>query len=140
MKKLTIIILLIVSVNLSAQTNTKNWLTDFKEATKASETLKNPILVFVTDNTSGENYTILQDQIFNSENFKKYASSFVLLKLDISTDSYNKRLASHYTKSDAVPALALVDEKGNTIEKALTEINSKTVSEFLIFLKTKTKY
>ena len=140
MKKIAVIILLIVSVNLSAQTDTQKWLTDYKEATKVSETLNNPILVFVTDNTSGESYDILQDQIFNSENFKRYASSFVLLKLDISTDSYNKRLAFHYTKSEAVPALVLIDEKGNTIEKALIEINSKNVSEFMIFLKTKTKY
>ena len=140
MKKLTIIFLLIVSVNLSAQTDTQNWLTDYKEAIKSSETLNNPILVFVTDNTSGENYNLLQEQVFNSENFKRYMSSFVLLKLDISSDSYHKRLASHYTKSDNVPALVLIDEKGNTIEKALTEINSKNISEFMAFLKTKTKY
>lgn len=140
MKKIAIIILLIVSVNLYAQTETQNWLTDYKEAFKVSETLKNPILVFVTDNTSGEKYTVLQDQVFNSENFKKYASSFVLLKLDISIDSYNKRLASHYTKSNVVPALALIDEKGNTIGKVLTEINVNNISEFITFLKTQTKY
>jgi len=140
MKKLAIIILLIVSVNLSAQTNTQKWLTDYKEAIKVSETQNNPILVFVTDNATGESYDILQDQVFDSENFKRYASSFVLLKLDISADSYHKRLASHYTKSNAVPALALIDEKGNTIDKALTEINSKNVSDFMTFLKTKTKY
>ncbi len=140
MKKLAIIVLLIVSANLSAQTITHNWLTDNKEAIKASESLNNPILVFVTDNVSGEIYDTLQNQVFNSESFKRYASSFVLLKLDISADSYNKRLASHYTKSDKVPALALIDEKGNTIEKALTEINSNTISEFMNFLKTKTKY
>ena len=140
MKKLAIIVLLIVSANLSAQTITHNWLTDNKEAIKASESLNNPILVFVTDNVSGEIYDTLQNQVFNSESFKRYASSFVLLKLDISADSYNKRLASHYTKSDKVPALALIDEKGNTIEKALTEINSNTISEFMAFLKTKTKY
>ena len=140
MKKIAIIVLLIFSANLSAQTNTQNWLTDYKEAIKASELLNNPILVFVTDNTSVEVYDTLQNQVFNSENFKRYASSFVLLKLDISVDSYNKRLASHYTKSDKVPALALIDEKGNTIEKALTEINSNTISEFMNFLKTKTKY
>ena len=140
MKKLTVIFLFVFSINISAQTDTQNWLTDYKEASKASETLNNPILVFVTDNASGESYDLLQDQVFNSENFKRYASSFVLLKLDISSDSYNKRLASHYAQSDNVPALALVDEKGNTIEKALTEINSKNVSEFMTFLKTKTKY
>lgn len=140
MKKIAIIILLIVSVNLSAQTDTQKWLTDYKEATKVSETLNNPILVFVTDNTSGDSYDVLQEQVFNSEDFKRYASSFVFLKLDISADNYNKRLASHYTKSDAVPALALIDEKGNMIEKSLTEINSKNVSEFITFLKTKTKY
>ena len=140
MKKLTVIFLFVFSINLSAQTDTQNWLTDYKEASKASETLNNPILVFVTDNASGVSYDLLQDQVFNSENFKRYASSFVLLKLDISSDSYNKRLASHYAQSDNVPALALVDEKGNTIEKALTEINSKNVSEFMTFLKTKTKY
>jgi len=140
MKKIAVILLLIVSVNLSAQTDTQNWLTDYKEAIKTSETLNNPILVFVTDNTLGGSYKTLQEQVFNSENFKKYASSFVLLKLDITIDTYNKRLGSHYTKSNAVPALALVDEKGNTIGKTLTEINSKTVSEFMTFLKTKTKY
>ena len=140
MKKLTVIFLFVFSINLSAQTDTQNWLTDYKEASKASETLNNPILVFVTDNASGVSYDLLQDQVFNSENFKRYASSFVLLKLDISSDSYNKRLASHYAQSDNVPAIALVDEKGNTIEKALTEINSKNVSEFMTFLKTKTKY
>jgi hypothetical protein len=140
MKKLAIIILLIVNGNLSAQTNTQNWLTDYKEAITTSEKLNNPILVFVTDSASGTNYDTLQEQVFNSENFKRYASSFVLLKLDISADAYNKRLASHYTKSDSVPALVLIDEKGNAIDKALTEINSNTVSEFMKFLKTKTKY
>lgn len=137
MKKLTLILLLIVSVNLSAQTK---WFTDYKEAIKTSETLQNPILVFVTDNTSGENYSLIQEQVFNSENFKRYMSSFVLLKLDTSSDSYHKRLASHYTKSDKVPALVLIDKNGNTIEKALTEINTKNISEFMAFLKTKTKY
>lgn len=140
MKKLTLIILLIVSVNLTAQTESNKWLTDYKEAIKTSKTLNNPILVFVTDNTSGEIYNLLQDEIFNSVEFKRYATSFVLLKLDVSIDSYNKRLAFHYTKSEVVPALALVDETGNTIEKALTEINSKSVSDFMTFLKTKTKY
>ena len=140
MKKIAVILLLIVSVHLSAQTDTQKWLTNYKEAIKISETLNNPILVFVTDNTSVESYKILQEQVFSSEDFKKYASSFVLLKLDITTDSYNKRLGSHYTKSNAVPALALVDKKGNTIGTALTEINSTTISDFMTFLKTKTKY
>ncbi|WP_431136823.1 thioredoxin family protein [Psychroserpens mesophilus] len=140
MKTLTVILLLIVSVNLFAQNDTQNWLTDYKEAFKASETLNNPILVFVTDNTIGEEYNLLQNQVFNTEDFKKYVSSFVLLKLDVSTDSYHKRLASHYTKNNDVPALALIDKKGNTIENALTEINSESISEFMTFLKTKTKY
>ena len=140
MKKLALIILLAISVNLSAQINTQNWLTDYKEAIKTSETLNNPILVFVTDTTSGDTYKTLQEQVFNSEDFKRYASSFVLLKLDISADAYNKRLASHYTKSDNVPALVLIDEKGNTIDKALTEINSENIAEFMAFIKTKTKY
>jgi thioredoxin-related protein len=140
MKKIAIIILLIVSINLSAQNDTQNWLTDYKEAIKVSETKNNPILVFVTNNTSGERYDLLQNDVFNSNEFKRYASSFVLLKLDISTDSYHKRLAAHYTKSNSVPALALVDKNGNTIDKALTEINSKNISEFMTFLKTKTKY
>lgn len=129
-----------VSINLSAQTETLKWLTDYKEALKASETLNNPILVFVTDDSAGVNYKMLQEQVFSSDNFKKYASSFVLLKLDVSTDGYHKRLASHYTKSNAIPALSLIDEKGNTIEQALTDINSNTISEFMAFLKTKTKY
>jgi hypothetical protein len=140
MKKLSLMILLMVSVTLSAQTETLNWLTDYKEALRASETLNNPILVFVTDNTSAKSNVLLEDQVFNSEDFKRYASSFVLLKLDLNTNAYHKRLASHYTKSDAVPALALVDKKGNTIESALTEMNSKNISEFMTFLKTKTKY
>ncbi|WP_152611321.1 thioredoxin family protein [Psychroserpens mesophilus] len=140
MKNLTIIFLLIVSVNLSAQTKTQNWLTDYQEATKTSETRNNPILVFVTDNTNSEKFNLLQDEVFNSEIFKRYASSFVLLKLDVTSDSYHKRLASHYTKSNNVPALVLIDDKGNSIEKALTEINSKNISEFMAFLKTKTKY
>ena len=140
MKKLALIILLAISVNLSAQTDTQNWLTEYKAAIKTSESLQNPILVFVTDNTSGDNHTALQEQVFNSENFKRYASSFVLLKLDISADAYNKRLAFHYTKSDNVPALVLIDEKGNTIDKALTEINSENIAEFMAFIKTKTKY
>ena len=65
---------------------------------------------------------------------------FAFLKLDISADVYNKRLAFHYTKSDNVPALVLIDEKGNTIDKALTEINSENIAEFMAFIKTKTKY
>lgn len=140
MKKLIIIILLIVSVDISAQTNTLNWLTDYKEALKTSKTLKNPILVFVTDNSSGNDYEVLEEAVFNSKEFNSYASSFILLKLDTSKDNYNKRLASHYTKSNKIPALALIDENGNTIDKALTEINTKNISEFLAFLKTKTKY
>jgi hypothetical protein len=129
-----------VSVTLSAQTETLNWLTDYKEALKASETLNNPILVFVTDNASAKTNALLEDLVFNSEDFKRYASSFVLLKLDLNTNAYHKRLASHYTKSDVVPALALVDENGNTIDNALTQLNAETISEFLAFLKTKTKY
>jgi hypothetical protein len=140
MKKLSLMILLMVSVTLSAQTETLNWLTDYKEALKASETLNNPILVFVTDNASAKTNALLEDLVFNSEDFKRYASSFVLLKLDLNTNAYHKRLASHYTKSDAVPALALVDDNGNTIDNALTQLNAETISEFLAFLKTKTKY
>ncbi|MCB0382712.1 MAG: thioredoxin family protein [Psychroserpens sp.] len=140
MKKLAILILLIVSVNLSAQTTSQKWLTDYKEAMKVSERLNNPILVFVTNNISGEGNDLLQNQFFNSEEFAKYRSSFVLLKLDTTANPYHNRLAAHYTNSNIIPALVLIDKNGNPIDKALTEINSKNISEFLSFLKTKTKY
>lgn len=140
MKKISLLILLMVSVTLSAQTETLNWLTDYKEALKASETLNNPVLVYVTDNATTENERLLENDIFNSEDFKRFASSFVLLKLDTTTNPYHKRLAAHYTKSKSVPALALIDSQGHTIDTALTELNSKSIASFMAFLKTKTKY
>ncbi|MFK7782882.1 thioredoxin family protein [Psychroserpens sp.] len=140
MKHIFIIILFTITANLSAQINNQDWLTDYKEALKTSNTEKNPVLVFVTDNSSNEIISLLESQFFNSEDFKKISSSFVLLKLNVSSNPYHKRLASHYSKSDVVPALVLIDKNGNTIDKALTQINSSTVSEFLSFLKTKTKY
>lgn len=140
MKKIIAIILFAFCANLSAQTNTLNWLTDYKEALKTSEKHNNPVLVFVEDDSNAKSYEVLKDQVFNSKAFKSYTSSFILLNLNTTTNSYNKRLAKHYAKSDAVPALVLVDENGNTIGKALTEFSSESISEFMSFLKTKTKH
>lgn len=140
MKKIIAIILFAFCANLSAQTNTLNWLTDYKEALKTSEKHNNPVLVFVDDESNTKSYEVLKDQVFNSKAFKSYTSSFILLNLNTTTNSYHKRLAKHYTKSDAVPALVLVDKNGNTIGKALTEFNSESISEFMNFLKTKTKH
>ncbi len=138
MKKLIVIILLAFCANLSAQTKNTDWFSDYKEAINSSETLSLPMLVFITDNSEDESYKLLQEEVFNSEDFKTIASNVVLLKLNTSENPYHKRLAKHYSKRDDVPALALIDESGNTIGKALTEISAKSISDFLKFLNTKT--
>lgn len=138
MKKLIVIILFAFCANLTAQTKNTDWFSDYKDAIKSSESLSLPMLVFIIDNSEDKSYKLLQEEVFNSEDFKTIASNVVLLRLDTSANPYHKRLAKHYSKRDVVPALALVDESGNTIGKALTDINAKTISDFLKFLNSKT--
>ena len=134
MKKIILLMALTISVSAFAQKNT-TWFTNHKEAISIAESQNKNILVFAFKNLDTETSEVLQNALFNSEDFNTLASHFVFLKLDVNSDSYNKRLAAHYSGVKTLPVIALIDNKGNRIGTSLKTISHHNIQNFIKFLK-----
>lgn len=134
MKKIFMILALLFSLSATSQIK-KEWLSNHKEAMSIAETKAQHILVFAFDTTNSETYKLLQAELFGSEDFQDLQSNFIFLKLDLNSDTYNQRLATHYTGVKSIPALALIDKKGNRIGSSLSSITAENIQKFISFLK-----
>ena len=125
MKKLLLLLMLVVTFQMSAQ-DQSTWLTDNATALKLSEKQNKPILVFVTNNQKTEASEALKESFFNINTFEKLSAKSILLKLDVSDkNSTNARLGIHYTKRNGAPGIALIDSHGKTIANSLSADASK---------------
>ncbi len=136
MKTLLAVFTLVLVATTSVQAQTK-WLTNHKEAMSIAEAQNKHILVFASDDFDSEG--IINDELFNSEAFKTIQSNFVFLQLNVTTDSYNKRLAAHYSGVKTYPVLALIDKKGNPLGKSLHVFTTDHIQKFITVLKANIK-
>jgi len=134
MKKILALLMLVVSLSSTAQI-TENRLTNHKEAISIAESQNKNILIFALENSNVEAYKILETELFNSEAFKAIQANFIFLELDVNADTYNKRLAAHYSGVKSTPVLALIDQKGNPIGQSLSDFNKESIQKFISFLK-----
>jgi hypothetical protein len=137
MKKLLFILILVFTLQLSAQDQV-NWLTDYKVALEQSKVQDKVILAYVTDNQKTEDSEVLNTLFFSSDDFKMMSSKVIFLKLDISDkSSYNMRLGIHYMNNPSVIGLALINKYNNKIGEPLTIINTDNIASFILFLNSK---
>ncbi|MEY8847640.1 thioredoxin family protein [Psychroserpens sp. XS_ASV72] len=137
MKKIALVILLLFSLQITAQ-NKGDWFTDYEVATAKATSQNQNMLVFATGDMSSETEALLNEELFNSETFKRVALKVVLLQLSFNdTDAYTKRIATHYTGVKVAPAVSLVDANGNRLGVSLTAITKEHIQTFLSQLEAK---
>jgi len=101
-----------------------NWLTDFEQAKKESESSKKPILIYFTGSDWCGPCKMLKKDFFNTEAFETKAENFVLLmvdmprRLDIITPDQkkkNKVLVKKYNQKGGYPNLVALNDNLNII-------------------------
>lgn len=148
MKKIILILLCIMSLNVFAQEKQFNWNTNFEDARKASKNQDKPILVFFTNQQDSENLRTLRSDFFGTDTFKELSDKMILLLIDTSERNSsltaeqkmkNQRLVIHYNKSDAIPALIALDFNGGVLGESLSQVSKENIDNYFTFLKTITK-
>jgi len=101
-----------------------NWLTDFEQAKKESESSKKPILMYFTGSDWCGPCKLLKKDFFSTEAFKNKAENFVLLmvdmprRLDVITPDQkkkNKVLVKKYNQKGGYPNLVALNDNLNVI-------------------------
>lgn len=137
MKKTLLVLLLFCTIQLFGQ-DYKSVLTDHKVALQQAKTEDKPMLVVVTNNKVSEDSKRWQNELFASELLKQMSSKIIVLKLDVSDEqSVSYRMGTHYIKNKSGFGFALVDSDNNTIGNPLIDLNSKSIEDFLVFIKSK---
>lgn len=124
MKKIFFLILIGLSINLSAQDTELKWLVDFEIAKKESKTSKKPILMYFTGSDWCAPCKLLKADFFSTQKFKEQAEHLVLLKVDIPRRNdiisqnqliKNKKLVSKYNKEKGFPLVLMLNHRGKVI-------------------------
>lgn len=137
MKKLLVLLVCALSLQLTAQSSGQNWLTNYKTALTTAASLNQPILTFVTDGSNSKALQLLEEELFDTETFRSLKGKVVFLKMDITSSNVDaRRHATHFTKSESVPALGLVDQYKEMIGEPLNEITSENINAFIALLNT----
>ncbi|MEM6516216.1 MAG: hypothetical protein AAF688_08535 [Bacteroidota bacterium] len=135
MKNILYIGLFLVTLNLTAQSESIDWITDYKTAFKTAEQLDKPVLAFATNGQSSAELKLLEGELFGSETFQSLKDKVVFLKLNTADDMYAMRMATHFTKSKTGPSVALVQSNQRPLGEPLNKINSGSISNFINVLK-----
>ncbi|WP_452224630.1 thioredoxin family protein [Lacinutrix chionoecetis] len=127
MKNLFLLLFLCVSIQGFSQDedfSNLNWLTDFEEAKRVSESSKKPILIYFTGSDWCGPCKMLKKDFFNTEAFEEKSDNFVLLmvdmprRLDIITPEQkkkNKALVKKYNQKGGYPNLVALSSNLNVI-------------------------
>jgi len=128
MKNLFLLLFLCVSMQGFSQEEEEysnlNWLTDFEQAKKESESSKKPILMYFTGSDWCGPCKLLKKDFFSTEAFKNKAENFVLLmvdmprRLDVITPDQkkkNKVLVKKYNQKGGYPNLVALNDNLNVI-------------------------
>jgi len=127
-----------MTLQVSAQSNTQKWLTNYETALATAERLDQPIFAFVTDGTDSSELKLLEQELFESETFRSLTGKVTFLKMDANSANMDvKRHAIHFTKSKSVPAIGLIDYQMEMTGAPLNKITSENISAFLSFLEEK---
>jgi len=134
-------------LNLSVLAQEANWITDFETAkAQAAKEGKSILMSFSGSDWCG-NCIRLDKTLFQSEEFKKFASEhLVLLKLDFPAKKKNKlsdeqtkhneALAEKFNKKGVFPTTLVLNEKGELIKPMTYPLSS--VADYLSNLTTLT--
>ena len=117
-----------LSIQAFAQDGHKDWLTNFEEAKTNAASKGKFILMSFSGSDWCANCMRLDKDLFQNEAFKSYANeNLVLLNLDFPAKKKNKlpeeltkqneMLFEKYNKSNAFPAVVIVDAEGNMVGK-----------------------
>ena len=145
MKKITLILLCVMSLNVFAQEKQFNWKTSFEEARLASKDQNKPILVFFTNQQDSESLKTLRSDFFGTDTFKSLSNKMILLFVDASERSTsitpdqkmkNQRLVIHYNKLNVFPSLMALDFNGKVLGTSLTQISKENINNYFTFLDT----
>lgn len=122
----------------------QEWLTNFEEAAAiAKKENRNIVMVFAGSDWCAPCIK-LEKNIFESDDFKKYAAAhWVLLKLDFpkqkknklapEKQAYNDALAEKFNKKGYFPFVLILDESGKVLgETSYKDISPKSYVEELI--------
>jgi thioredoxin-related protein len=140
MKKIILIFVILLSVNMYSQEQQFEWETNFTTARASSKSQDKPILVYFTDNSNTEANIVLNSEFFQSKRFKDISNKMVLLLVDVSKEIVaNQRLNIHYNKANTFPTLVVLDANGYTLGDALNDINKDTIGSYFSFLDSKIK-
>ena len=133
MKKTILLLAFLGSMSVLGQQNVK-WIDNNQQAIISAEDQGKNILVLIYED-SMNNVPMLNEQLFETESFKKIQSKFIFLKVDSSSSDYNTRLAEHYTAGiKDRPVLTLVDSRGNLIGNPLHFFSEDSIRSFLKLL------
>ncbi len=133
MKKIIIVGFLVVAG--MAQMNAQEWLNNFVEAKKIASKNNHPIILVFAGSDWCAPCIKLEKQVFDTEEFKKYAQdNYVLVKADFprrkknqlsqQLQDQNNGLAERYNKSGGFPLVVVLDKTG----KKLGEVGYKKVT------------
>ena len=142
----TLVLMLVMAFFSVAQTqHAEGWLTNFEQAKKEATEKGRKVLVSFTGSDWCGNCKRLEIELFQSEEFKAFAKdNLVLLNLDFPAKKKNKlseeltaqnaMLFEKYNKSNAYPAVYVVDSEGKLIGKM--NYPQSTVSGYLSSIKS----
>lgn len=127
MKNLLLVLLAIVSIEVSAQEATDGkWLTNLEEAQKLARKEKKPVLLYFTGSDWCAPCISLKEDFFNTEQFKQQTQNMVLVLIDIPRRrdivspeqyQYNKEVQKIRNPEGSFPKLIAYNHKGRKIDE-----------------------
>lgn len=142
MKKLTLLVVLFFSISLSAQNVQLSWQKDFNTAQAMATSQNKNIIVFFTK-TDCQSCLQFYSDFFKQPTFENLAQNYVLLMIDGSNQDIQsrdmaviqqRRLARHYNKASAYPAVLTLDKEGMEVGEIMTSTDEASTKEYLSFL------
>jgi thioredoxin-related protein len=137
MKKIYLFLLLIpLGSFIYYISSTESWLINFEEAKQESKQTGKPILLYFSGSDWCGPCIKLKKEMFDSETFKEYASSHLILmqadfprtkknQPDKSTMAQNEALAEKYNTGGVFPRVLLLNGEGKVLKEWNGYINEK---------------
>ncbi|MBP9152991.1 MAG: thioredoxin family protein [Flavobacteriales bacterium] len=127
MRPTIILLIILAAVNLSAQAQEANWITDFDSAKAQAANEKKSILMSFSGSDWCGNCIRLDKELFQTAEFLEFATkNLVLLKLDFPAKKKNKlsdeqtkhneALAEKYNKNGVFPTTLVLNADGEIIK------------------------
>ncbi len=142
MKQILLVIVFLLSVSVHSQDEV-NWGNNLEVAMKKAKVMKKHVLVYFTGSDWCAPCKMLKEDFFSTDRFKKQASHFVLVevdlprRIDIITETQrkkNKRVIAKYNKDSSFPKLVVLNYRGKSIGEKSGYILTRDPSYHFTFL------